>query len=84
MGQCVMTLELFQPVVDDMRYACEVSGERPMFRIERLDIDIAALGKIDNMVHDGANENSSVTGYRQTWSGIFATNMLYCEEFLLA
>lgn len=44
-GQCLMKLELFQPAVDDMRYECEVSGERPTFRVEKKDIEIPALSK---------------------------------------
>ncbi|KOB77401.1 Uncharacterized protein OBRU01_03390, partial [Operophtera brumata] len=58
-GKCVMTLELFQPASEDMSYACEVSGERPLFRVEKKDIEIAALVPPTNATVDVAQRDSS-------------------------
>lgn len=45
MGTCVLTIELLQPQKNNLTYACEVSGERPMFRMETKNIVIEAFGK---------------------------------------
>ncbi|XP_045452144.1 uncharacterized protein LOC123661202 [Melitaea cinxia] len=42
-GRCVMLLEPFQPSLNDFVYTCEVSGERPMFRIEKKDYLVKIL-----------------------------------------
>lgn len=44
-GRCVMLLEPYQPSLNDFVYTCEVSGERPMFRIEKKDYLVRILGK---------------------------------------
>ncbi|XP_026493938.2 uncharacterized protein LOC113399115 [Vanessa tameamea] len=42
-GRCVMLLEPYQPSVNDFTYSCEVSGERPMFRIGKKDYLVKIL-----------------------------------------
>ncbi|XP_045524440.1 uncharacterized protein LOC123714276 [Pieris brassicae] len=42
-GRCVLTLEPYQPPLDDSTYTCEVSGERPMFRIGKMDYLLKSL-----------------------------------------
>lgn len=42
-GLCKMLLEIYQPGVNDFSYTCEVSGERPMFRIGKQDYFVRLL-----------------------------------------
>lgn len=42
-GNCIVNLELYQPQKDDILFACEVSGERPFFRLDRKDVVLPAL-----------------------------------------
>ncbi|CAH0727187.1 unnamed protein product, partial [Brenthis ino] len=42
-GSCKMLLEIYQPGINDFTYTCEVSGERPMFRIEKKDYLVKIL-----------------------------------------
>lgn len=43
-GRCVLLLEPNRPPAGDFNYTCEVSGERPMFRIGKKDYVIRVLG----------------------------------------
>ncbi|CAK1543244.1 unnamed protein product [Leptosia nina] len=42
-GRCIVTLEPYQPPIYDSTYTCEVSGERPMFRIGKMDYVLKSL-----------------------------------------
>lgn len=42
-GRCLMTIEPFQPPTNDLNLTCEVSGERPMFKIGKKDYLIEAF-----------------------------------------
>ncbi|XP_038212599.1 uncharacterized protein LOC119832871 [Zerene cesonia] len=42
-GKCTLILEPYQPPVYDFTYTCEVSGERPMFRIGKKDFYVRVL-----------------------------------------
>ncbi|XP_039756958.1 uncharacterized protein LOC120631440 isoform X2 [Pararge aegeria] len=42
-GRCVLLLEPYQPPVGNYNYTCEVSGERPMFRMGKKDYVIRVL-----------------------------------------
>ncbi|XP_041981173.1 uncharacterized protein LOC121734647 [Aricia agestis] len=42
-GRCVLILEPYQPPTEEFTYTCEVSGERPMFRIGKKDYTVKVL-----------------------------------------
>lgn len=48
-GACVLTIELYQPMIKDFTYSCEVSGERPRFMMRKENLLISAFGEIFNL-----------------------------------
>ncbi|VVC96540.1 unnamed protein product [Leptidea sinapis] len=42
-GRCILILEPYQPPLYDFTYTCEVSGERPMFRMGKKDFHVRVL-----------------------------------------
>ena len=40
LGVCVLNVVLYQPPNDDFKYSCEVSGEGPMFRMNKKELTI--------------------------------------------
>ncbi|OWR45760.1 hypothetical protein KGM_207231 [Danaus plexippus plexippus] len=56
-GFCNLLLEPYQPPISDFTYSCEVSGERPMFRIGKKDFAVKILvppsdAEVVSHVHD--------------------------------
>lgn len=56
-GNCVITLELYQPQTEDITISCEVSGERPYFRIKRKDLVVEKFGKTFTILFPKSNQN---------------------------
>ncbi|KAG6465241.1 hypothetical protein O3G_MSEX015021 [Manduca sexta] len=69
-GKCILTLELFKPPVADLTIACEVSGERPMFRMLKKDIIVSTFvpptEAVINVVPTGQSAQSVILNCTST------------------
>ncbi|XP_026730484.1 uncharacterized protein LOC113495763 [Trichoplusia ni] len=78
-GTCELTMELYQPQKNSFTFACEASGERPTFRIERKAIVIEAfVPPTDAVVEVGSvNAESGRVMLNCTSSGVPAPNLVW-------
>ncbi|XP_034832928.1 uncharacterized protein [Maniola hyperantus] len=79
-GRCVLLLEPYQPPAGNYNYTCEVSGERPMFRIGKKDYVIRVLVPPSDAIlisnkHEDSSPNRVMLNCSST--GLPAPNLLW-------
>ncbi|CAD0197924.1 unnamed protein product [Chrysodeixis includens] len=78
-GICELTMELYQPQKHSFTFACEASGERPTFRIERKAVVIEAFVPPTNAVVEvgSVNAESGRVMLNCTSSGVPAPTLVW-------